>query len=143
MKKTFTYAFILNFIFLAVFDILWHTVILGSLYGNALATIARTTNGAPAPLIPFFLLGDVLFAFAFTYFTPNMGGDNSSKSLAMRGALLGALMTVHYTVVNHAVLAGWGAVTIITDLFYGIIVGLITSMITGYFIRKSPQSKNI
>lgn len=137
MKKSFVFAWLSTFVVMSVADILWHTLILGQFYGHALAEVARTANGAPQPLIPYFLVGDLIFAFILTFYMPVPAGDNSSKNLMIRGMVLGGLMTMHYTVVNHAVLGGWPASTILPDTIYGILIGTLASFITGYFVRKA------
>ncbi len=142
MKKGIILGFIVTFIVVSVIDYLWHSVIFASFYTSALAGAAYFgPTGAVAPLLPYLIVSDALLAIIFLWFIPQMGGNNSSSTLAMRGGLLGLLTIGHLATVNHALIHGWAGSVIFADGAFGLVTGVIVSFIIGAFYRKSMAQK--
>ncbi len=144
MKKSIILSLVCTFVVLSVLDFLWHTAVFSGFYSSALQPVGNLgPNGQIAPLVPFLLLGDVIMTCLFVFFIPQMGGNNSTKTLAMRGAAIGLLAVLHFPIAGHAVVKGFPSSIILLDGLYGLFVGLVVSFIIGYFVRKAVASPSM
>jgi hypothetical protein len=57
------------FVVLFIWSFIWHNIILSGFYAVNLAQIARYADGAPAPLMGFLALGNLIATFGFAKFS--------------------------------------------------------------------------
>ena len=112
---------------LLVLTSLWHLVIFSTNYNEHLPGIARMVDGAPAPLIVYFLLAHVLAAFGFLRFVPAVSGD--TMSFMKNGMVMGWLTFGFFAILSHALFQNWTGWLMGMDIAFGTLCGIITGWV--------------
>lgn len=119
-------------------DVLWHRVLLGGFYGTNHQGVARVVDGRLAPLIPFIIVMDILFALGFTYFVNTVSMKN--KKFVLNGLFFGLVVTGYFSLASYALVPNWHAGIAVLDVGAGLLAGLLQGLLFWYLNRKEASA---
>lgn len=122
-------TYIATLIPLAVLDALWILVLAKKFYAEQMGFLfSKSVNLVPVAFFyPLYALGVVLLAVL-----PAVSSASWIESL-WRGALLGLVAYGAYDLTNHATIANWPLTMTLVDMFWGMTITALTSVVA-YFI---------
>ena len=118
------------FVVLFIWSFIWHNIILSGFYAVNLAQIARYADGAPAPLMGFLALGNLIATFGFAKFLPS--ASKCMGQFVLNGVIMGIITFGSFAVISHAIFLGWTTPLMIADFSYSIAAGAIGGLLTNY-----------
>jgi uncharacterized membrane protein len=129
MTKKLLKNWLIAFVVIFVLTSLWHIVVFGSAYAVHLKDIARYVGASPTPLMAYFILAHIMVAYAFVKYLPAVSG--SKEDYLWGGALVGLMTFGFFSVLSHALFAGWTNWLMGMDLAFSILSGAITGWVVG------------
>lgn len=135
-KKTAVLA-IVNFLVVAIIDILWHGVIFGAYYNAEVGSISRTENGVIVPIVWAVLVSDLLVSIGILWLLLIRRG----KTMPMTGAMLDAsiFMLIYYFAANlafYALLPYYPVGPILVDGGMAVITGIVSGLVISGIYNK-------
>ncbi len=125
---------VVTFVVLFVFSFLWHDTLFGNFYHSNMVSIARYSNGALSPLMPYIAFGDLLAIFGFVWFLPKV--SSSKSQYVWNGIIMGLVAFGSASIVSHGLFAGWGGMLMVADVAFSIALGAL-----GGFVLSMLNSK--
>jgi uncharacterized membrane protein len=109
-----------------VLDGVWLGLIMKTFYRDALAPIARMSNGALAPIWPAAAVVYVLLGAGTALFV--VPRATSLASAALFGAGFGIVVYGVYDLTNFSTLANWPAAVTVADIAWGAVASAVAAM---------------
>lgn len=131
LRMTFLKAYVGVIVSFLVIDAVWIVLVAKPMYERTLGTMLRETPnfGAAALFYLAYAAGIVLLACL-----PALS-SNSPKTALINGAIIGGLSYGTFATTNYALLKGWTAGLVISDILWGIAVTAVVAW-CGYLVAK-------
>lgn len=128
---------LINFLIVAIIDIIWHGLLLAGYYNAEFGSISRTENGMIAPVVWAVILSDLIASIGMSCFLLTRRGKTIPKGEAMLEGTV--FMLVYYFAANlafYALLPYYPVGPIFVDAGAAIITGVVSGLVVSGIYNK-------
>ncbi len=125
---------IVAFVGIFVLNILWHNVIFGGFYNEALLSVTNVVDGKPAPSIGLLILGMLVTSFAWAVVVPTLA--KTKRQYISFGLLMAFATSGSFALFAKALFTTWTGPLAGMDLGYSVFSGILMGVILMWMNKK-------
>jgi uncharacterized membrane protein len=130
--------FVVSFIGLFILNTLWHSVMFGGFYNEALKGVMNFVDGKPAPDLLYFILSMLVMSFAWAYFVPRVAKKTSEY--VKSGLVMAFATTGTFALLSKGLFMVWTIELAWMDIGYSVFSGIILGLILAKINKKNSNS---